>query len=124
MSTQYDGMPIKQLSKILKDVTTAMARKADEAEKATAARSARVAEFLKTELQLPQAKSDTTVVADNGNGKPVAKKAARRSRRRVAVKFRDPANPSHTWSGRGKTPRWLAAAEKAGTKRDEFKVAQ
>ncbi|MBM4232027.1 MAG: H-NS histone family protein, partial [Gammaproteobacteria bacterium] len=26
----------------------------------------------------------------------------------------------NTWTGRGKTPRWLAAAEKAGAKRDQF----
>jgi DNA-binding protein H-NS len=36
------------------------------------------------------------------------------------VKFRDEAG--NTWSGRGKTPRWLADAEKAGKKREQFAV--
>lgn len=33
---------------------------------------------------------------------------------KVAAKYRDPANPSQTWSGRGRQPRWYAAAIKAG----------
>jgi DNA-binding protein H-NS len=30
----------------------------------------------------------------------------------VAVKYRDPKNPENTWTGRGRTPRWLVAALK------------
>jgi DNA-binding protein H-NS len=41
----------------------------------------------------------------------------------VAVKFRDPKNPSLTWTGRGRMPRWLVAATKNGkAKRDDFLV--
>ena len=32
----------------------------------------------------------------------------------VAVKYRDPKNPENTWTGRGRTPRWLVAALKGG----------
>lgn len=39
----------------------------------------------------------------------------------VPVKFRN-AETGDTWSGRGRTPRWLVAAEAAGRTRDEFKV--
>jgi DNA-binding protein H-NS len=39
----------------------------------------------------------------------------------VAVKYQD--GQGNTWTGRGRTPVWLAAAEKAGRHRDEFKVA-
>src|SRR5436190_22765445 len=35
-----------------------------------------------------------------------------RSRGKVAVKYRDPSNPENTWTGRGRMPRWMAAATK------------
>jgi DNA-binding protein H-NS len=41
----------------------------------------------------------------------------------VAVKYRDPSNPANTWTGRGRMPRWMAAATKAGkAKKDDFLV--
>src|SRR5258708_6821884 len=42
----------------------------------------------------------------------------------VAPKYRNPENPSETWAGRGLTPRWLAAAIKAGKKLEHFNIAQ
>jgi len=47
-----------------------------------------------------------------------AKSSARRGK--VPVKFRD--DKGNTWTGRGKTPRWLAEAEKAGKSRDAFRI--
>src|SRR5581483_3312817 len=49
----------------------------------------------------------------------------RRERRRyprVLPKYRNPDEPSETWSGRGKTPRWLTAALKTGHTMDEFAI--
>ena len=40
--------------------------------------------------------------------------------RKVAIKYRD--DKGNTWTGRGKTPRWVVDAEKAGAKRDQFLV--
>jgi DNA-binding protein H-NS len=42
----------------------------------------------------------------------------------VAPKYRNPENPSETWTGRGLKPRWLAAAIKAGKKLEHFSIAQ
>ena len=42
--------------------------------------------------------------------------------RTVTPKYRDPANPSQTWAGRGLAPRWLAAYETQGRKRAEFLI--
>jgi DNA-binding protein H-NS len=39
-----------------------------------------------------------------------------RKRRPSSVKYTNPANPSETWTGRGRKPRWFEAAVKAGTK--------
>ena len=41
-------------------------------------------------------------------------------RKKVAVKYRDKAG--NTWTGRGRAPRWIVAAEKAGKRREQFAV--
>ncbi|HEY5781127.1 MAG TPA: H-NS histone family protein [Lysobacter sp.] len=46
-------------------------------------------------------------------GKPLGK---------VAAKYRNPANPGETWTGRGKQPRWLAAHTAAGRKLEDFLI--
>ncbi len=43
------------------------------------------------------------------------------SRRPVAPKYRHPES-GDTWTGRGRAPRWLAAAERAGSSRDQFRI--
>jgi DNA-binding protein H-NS len=47
-------------------------------------------------------------------------KAATANRRKVPIKYRD--KKGNTWTGRGRTPRWLVAAENAGQKRADFAV--
>lgn len=43
------------------------------------------------------------------------------SRSVVAPKYRNPES-GETWSGRGRAPRWLTLAEKAGRNRNDFRV--
>jgi DNA-binding protein H-NS len=41
----------------------------------------------------------------------------------VAAKFRDPQNPENTWTGRGRMPRWMAAALRGGkVKKEDFLI--
>jgi DNA-binding protein H-NS len=41
----------------------------------------------------------------------------------VAAKYRDPKNPENTWTGRGRMPRWMAAATKGGkAKKEDFLI--
>ncbi len=56
------------------------------------------------------------------SGKTPAEMLKRRPQPKAKPKFRNPDNPSETWSGRGKMPRWLARFVEAGRSRDEFKV--
>jgi DNA-binding protein H-NS len=46
----------------------------------------------------------------------------RRKYPRVLPKYRNPNESSETWSGRGKKPRWLTAALKAGHSIEEFVI--
>lgn len=52
-----------------------------------------------------------------------ATKATRRGSPRQVVppKYRNPAT-GQTWSGRGRTPRWITEAEKQGRSRDDFLI--
>jgi DNA-binding protein H-NS len=49
-------------------------------------------------------------------------KSSRRAYPRVFPKYRNPQEPSQTWSGRGKQPRWLSAALKSGHRIEEFVI--
>ena len=47
-------------------------------------------------------------------------KSNKKSSQKVAVKYRD--ENGNTWTGRGKTPRWMVDAEKAGNNREKYLV--
>ena len=53
-----------------------------------------------------------------------AKKATTKGRKlgEVPPKYRNPANPTDTWTGRGKQPRWLADLVKKGKKPEDFLI--
>jgi DNA-binding protein H-NS len=51
-----------------------------------------------------------------GNG------ARRGVRRKVKPKYRNPADMSQTWTGRGKRPRWYSAALAAGKKEKDLLI--
>lgn len=50
-----------------------------------------------------------------------SKKTSSSSGSKVAAKFRN-TSTGETWSGRGRTPKWLAEAEAKGAKRESFAV--
>ena len=40
----------------------------------------------------------------------------------VSVKYRNPDQPSETWAGRGKQPRWLVAQLRSGKRIEDFRI--
>jgi DNA-binding protein H-NS len=48
--------------------------------------------------------------------------ARRRPYPTVFPKFRNPDNPSETWSGRGRQPRWLTAQIESGKQIEDFRI--
>ena len=53
-------------------------------------------------------------------GKPAPKTRAKRGTAKSAKsvnppKYRNPANPSQTWTGKGRRPEWIKAAQEKGT---------
>jgi DNA-binding protein H-NS len=57
------------------------------------------------------------VLAEN-----VGSSAQRRPYPKVLPKYRNPAEPAETWSGRGKRPKWVIAQLKSGKKLDDLAV--
>lgn len=45
-----------------------------------------------------------------------------KARSKVKPKYRNPADPNQTWSGRGKRPRWFTAALGAGKKEKDLLI--
>jgi DNA-binding protein H-NS len=65
-------------------------------------------------LQLkPNIENDRRSSAPHKRGYPV-----------VLPKFRNPEQPSETWAGRGKTPRWLATQLQSGKSKEEFRISE
>jgi DNA-binding protein H-NS len=56
------------------------------------------------------------------NGEAAPPRRERRKYPRVYPKYQNPEEPSETWSGRGKQPRWLTAALRTGHKIEEFVI--
>ncbi|MBR1230035.1 MULTISPECIES: H-NS family nucleoid-associated regulatory protein [unclassified Bradyrhizobium] len=50
------------------------------------------------------------------------RRAARRKYPPVLPKFQNPSDPSETWAGRGKQPRWMVLQLKAGKKMNDFLI--
>ena len=51
---------------------------------------------------------------NNSNGKSTKKS--------VALKYADPANPENTWTGRGRKPKWLVTALASGRTTEDFAI--
>lgn len=57
-------------------------------------------------------------MAMNGHGRRGSSLAGTK----VKPKYRNPADRSETWTGRGRPPLWLVAATKSGKKRDDLLI--
>jgi len=66
----------------------------------------------------------TRTRAATGTRKPrkAASKAKGRKLGKVPPKYRNPAKPSETWTGRGRQPRWMAAETAKGKKPEDFLI--
>src|SRR6266436_1449933 len=66
-------------------------------------------------------KSADIKLALNGTGVQ-SKASSKRRGRKVKPKYRNPADKSETWAGRGLKPKWLSALLKQGKKLEDFEI--
>jgi len=64
----------------------------------------------------------TTAKKKTGRKKATRKKAAKKTTRKVPPKYRNPENPTETWAGRGRRPKWVEAALASGKSLDDLKI--
>jgi DNA-binding protein H-NS len=109
-----DAMPFDQLWHLHEEIARILAERIL-AEKRELEK--RLAQLNRSEIagEKGPSKSSAAVVAGH---------SPRRKYPRVLPKYRNPLSPSETWSGRGKTPRWLVSALKTGRKIDDFRIVQ
>jgi DNA-binding protein H-NS len=62
-------------------------------------------------------------VEDLFGSRPTAPSVAKDDRQKVAAKYAHPENPELTWTGRGRTPKWIEEKEAKGHKREEFLIS-
>jgi len=67
-------------------------------------------------------KAAEAVAREYGLSLPDLLETPKSRRAPAAVKFRNPANPQETWTGRGRKPNWLVRELEAGRSLDEFRV--
>jgi len=99
-----EKLDLKELKQLQKDVTVAVEQYKDrERRKALA----EVEAFARERGLTPADLSDISL---------------KRSRKPAAAKYANPADPSQTWTGRGRQPRWAVAALAEGKTLEDLKI--
>jgi DNA-binding protein H-NS len=75
------------------------------------------------ETRLAKLRRDQKLPRLESEGGPAEPRPERRKFPAVSPKYRNPDQPTETWSGRGKRPRWLTAALTAGRTIEEFIIS-
>ena len=82
----------------------------------------RLVSVLARKMSAEKARLDQKLRQLSGGAEPHKMSHARRPYPQVSPKYRNPAEPSETWAGRGKRPRWLTAQLKSGKRIDDFRI--
>ncbi|GGL52544.1 H-NS histone family protein [Wenxinia marina] len=107
MAVDLDNMNRKELESLRKDVDRALSTLADREKKAALAAAEKAAAEHGYSL------------ADLTNASTAR---SRKSGTKGAPKYRNPADPSQTWTGKGRRPKWIVDAESAGRPLSDFEI--
>ncbi len=118
MKAEIKQMNRKQLEKLRADVETAI-KALDAKDKKAALKAAQAAAkahgFSLDELTV-------AAPAEKAAARPARARKNGDGRAKVAPKYRNPNNPEETWSGRGRSPGWMAAHLEAGGQKDDLAI--
>ncbi len=125
MSIDLSGLSAKELAALIRDAQkrkTLVAKRPPIAKvRAQLTAAARKAGYSIEEL-FGTAGASTAKVGRPAKTARAAKGPAKGGK--VAPKYRNPANPDETWTGRGKQPRWLAELTGKGAKVEDFLITK
>jgi DNA-binding protein H-NS len=99
----FEAMPLDDLWSLHEDITSMLVSKLE-------------AQTLELESRLAKLARNFRDSVDNS--------PQRRPYPKVQPKFQNPQQPSETWSGRGKRPRWVSRLLEAGGNLDDFRIPE
>ena len=109
-SIDIDSLSLKELTVLLNEVEAAIPEK-------------KKTEIVDLRAKLEAVAAEAGYTLTEVVGGRAGKRGATAGNGTVAVKYRNPDNPAETWSGRGRTARWLAEKlKKRGVKIEDFAV--
>ena len=118
---QLEGMELEEL--VALEATIAAARRALVERRKNEAVSDFVARIRALRVPLADVLPLLNRYQEPGTPTSPRKRPGGTGKRRVApIKYRNPEDPTETWAGRGKPPKWLEREEAAGRDRKEFLV--
>jgi DNA-binding protein H-NS len=111
-TTNLDSMTESELRELIRSADQALTRLVAQRARSTLKEIRRMAAEVGFEVTFAKA------------GKPVSGKPKEAGIRGKAVqKYRNPDDPTETWSGRGRPPKWVQAALAEGQTLEEFAIA-
>jgi DNA-binding protein H-NS len=105
MALNLNKMSIAELNKLISDAQAALAKKQEVAEKVR-----------------KLARDNGLNISDLMTADKQKKAKTKKPRGKVAPKYKNPANGSETWTGRGRQPRWVANALTDGKSLDDILI--
>ena len=105
MALNLNKMSIAELNKLISDAQAALAKKQLVAEKVR-----------------KLAQDNGLNISDLMTAEKQKKAKTKKPRGKVAPKYKNPANGSETWTGRGRQPRWVADALSGGNTLDDLLI--
>jgi DNA-binding protein H-NS len=111
MSTDLSHLSVAELKRVISEAESLVETKFVDAVKDGYAQIEKIARELNMSL-------DELIAA----GRARAARNPSAPRKPVEARYCNPENPSETWTGRGKAPRWLAAKITTGAKKEDFLI--
>jgi DNA-binding protein H-NS len=105
MSNNLENLSIQELQALVNQAQTALTQKQQAARKDVIAQIKELAASIGV----------TVEIIDNAPAK-------KRGGGSVEAKYRNPNNPSETWTGRGLAPKWMQALKAEGRDKEEFRI--
>lgn len=124
MSIDFSNMTPKALQKLIADATREHKRKKKRAPVAQV--RSKLARMAKAEgysiAELFGGSAPAAAAAPKATRRKAGKAAKAGGTRKVAPKYRNPADHSQTWTGRGKAPLWFNALIESGKTREDLLI--
>lgn len=116
---ELTSLSLEQLSRIQAELPKVIAEKTEAKAQSLKSKLAKIAAEAGFGISLTPLEPRGPVVSV---AVPAKAKTQARKTGSVPVKYRNTANPSETWSGRGRMARWMAEAVKKGARPEQFAV--